>query len=386
MSRRRIAPVLGAAFVLAAAPAAAQATSSPAALECSPDAGLVAFSDALSKTTFDGTDVGGLSALALTWGDKARALVDNQTTTPARFYDLTLRGKGGALDPAVHGVTKLTRPDGSAYTGENFDGEGLVTLKDGSLLASSETEPAIRHFSKDGRELSSLPIPDRFRIAPAGEATRNLSFEGLGLSPEGKDLYAGMEGPLAADGATPDGAAFLRLLHYEHKGDEFALAGQYGYQADPKLGITEVQVVGDGQLLVLERGFEAGVGNTVRIYQAFLAGADDVSDVASLSAPGVKLVHKRLLVDLGDCPPGDATNPGDQPNPLLDNVEGMALAGKDRDGKRTLLLISDDNFGDAQVTRVYELAVTLRRSPSCWRGRSTRRSSTSRARRRGRWA
>ena len=118
MSRRRIAPVLGAAFVLAAAPAAAEATSSPAPLACSPDAGLVAFSDALSKTTFDGTDVGGLSAVALTWGDKARALVDNRTTTPARIYDLTLRGRAARSSRTSAASRSCTRPDGAAYTGQ----------------------------------------------------------------------------------------------------------------------------------------------------------------------------------------------------------------------------------------------------------------------------
>ena len=354
MFRRRLVPVLGVALALIA-PAAAAAKSAP--LTCSPDAQLVSFSDALDKTTFDGTDVGGLSALSPTGHDRARALVDNQGTTQARFYDLTLR------DPKVRGVTKLTQADGSPYTGENFDGEGLVTLPDGSLLASSETEPAIRHFGKDGRELGSLPVPDRFRVAPAGEATRNLTLEGLGLSPDGDDLYAAMEGPLSGDGTTADGAALLRFLHYERDGDSFALAGQLGYRADLGLGVSEVQVVDDDQLLVLERGFEAGVGNTVRVYQAFLAGADDVSDVASLAAPGVALLHKRLLVDLADCPPAGATNPGTQGNPLLDNVEGMAIGAPGKDGRRKLLLLSDDNFSDTQVTRLYELSVVLRPEP-----------------------
>jgi hypothetical protein len=355
VSRRRLVPILCAALALLAPPAAAAAKTAP--LACSPDAQLVSFSDALDKTTFDGADVGGLSALALTAKDRARALVDNQGTTPARLYDLTLR------DPKVRGVTKLTRPDGTAYTGEDFDGEGLVALPDGSVLASSETEPSIRHFAKDGRELASLPVPDRFRVAPAGEATKNLALEGLGLSPDGDDLYAGMEGPLSGDGTTPDGAALLRLLHYKRTGDGFALAGQLGYRADLGLGISEVQVVDHDQLLVLERGFVAGVGNTVRVYQAFLAGADDVSDVASLAAPGVALLHKRLLVDLGKCPPAGATTPGTQANPLLDNVEGMAIGGTRKDGRRTLLLISDDNFGETQVTRLYELAVALRPEP-----------------------
>jgi hypothetical protein len=352
LSRRRLAPALGIALALAA-PAAAHAKSERSPLACSPHADLVAYSDALDKTAFDGTDVGGLSALAL-GADGARAISDNQGSTPSRFYDLRLRGDDGALAPEVTGVTGFERADGTPYTGEDYDGEGLVTLPDGSLLASSETEPAIRHFSAEGRELGSLEVPARFAIAPAGEAATNLALEALGRSPDGKDLYAGMEGPLSGDGD-----AGVRLLHYRWRGDSFALAGQLGYAPDAGLAVTEVQVVDGEQLLVLERGFEAGVGNTVRVYQAFLTGADDVSDVASLADPGLKLVAKRLLVDLADCPAGDAEHPGDQANPLLDNVEGMALS----EDRATLYLLSDDNFGATQVTRLYELAVRLPGEP-----------------------
>jgi hypothetical protein len=336
-----------------AAPAAAGAESTAA---CSANADLIGFSDALDKTTFGGTDVGGLSGLALT-KHGARAISDNQDSTPSRFYDLTLRGKGGALAPEIDGVTTLTRPDGAPYTGDDLDGEGIVSLRDGSMLASSETEPAIRRFSGDGRELAALPVPDRFRVAPEGESATNLTLEGLGISPDQRDLYAGMEGPLA-----PDGTA-VRFLHYTRDGDSFALAGQVGYQPDAGLAVSEVQVVDDEQLLVLERGFQPGVGNTVRVFQAFLAGADDVTDVASLAQPGAKLVSKRLLVDLGDCPSDGATSPGDQVNSLLDNVEAIALGGARHGGRRTLYLLSDDNFGDMQVTRVYELAVALRGEP-----------------------
>jgi hypothetical protein len=75
------------------------------------------------------------------------------------------------------------------------------------VLASSETEPAIRHFARDGVELGALPVPDRFRVAPAGEATTNLTLEGLGASPDGRDLWAAMEGPPGRDGTTADGRA-----------------------------------------------------------------------------------------------------------------------------------------------------------------------------------
>ncbi|MDW5594542.1 esterase-like activity of phytase family protein [Conexibacter stalactiti] len=378
MSRRTLAAATAAALALAA-PAAAGAHGrhggdTPAVRGvCSPDATLLGFSDQLDKTTFAGGDVGGLSALTLGggagWAANARTLVDNQGATNARTYDLRIgargrHGRDGAPDVRVTGTTTLRRPDGTAYTGRDLDGEGLVTLRDGSLLVSSETEPSIRRFSRSGRQLGELPVPERFRIAPAGEASTNQALEGLGASPDGRTLFAAMEGPLSADGTTADGRARNRILRYtaDRRGD-WTLAGQLGYATDPGLAITEVQVVDDEQLLVLERGFVAGAGNTIRVYQAFLAGADDVSGEPTLARDGVRLVAKRLLADLGDCPPGDATNPGRQANPLLDNVEGMALGERLRDGARELYLLSDDNFSSGQVTRLYRLAVTLRDEP-----------------------
>jgi hypothetical protein len=49
-------------------------------------------------------------------------------------------------------------------------------------------------------------------------------------------------------------------------------------------------------LLVLERGFVAGKGNTVRIFRVSLKGAEDVSDEPTLAEPGLVPVEKELLV------------------------------------------------------------------------------------------
>jgi hypothetical protein len=356
---RRSLLLLAAAVLAVAAPASASAHPTTSLGACSPDVDLLRFSDALNKTTFQDTSVGGLSGISLT-RQGARAIVDNQGTTNARYYDLALNPKG----PKVTGVTTLRRPDGTPFTGQDFDGEGLVALKDGTTLVSSETEPVVRRFSRDGRQIEQLPVPDRFGVAPAGQSTTNLTFEGLGLSPSGRTLWVGMEGPLAPDGTTAAGGARLRFLRYElDRHGHWRLAGQVGYVADPGLGVSELQVVDDGELLVLERGFTAGVGNTVRVYQAFLKGADDVSAEPTLDRDGLHLVSKRLLADIGDCPTAGATSPGTQRNPLLDNIEGMAIGDRLPGGRRLLYLISDDNFSAGQVTRLYSFSARFPDEP-----------------------
>ena len=98
------------ASLVAAAPASAHGGGhdpAPVPIACSPNASLLSYNDTLSKTTFAGTDVGGLSALALTGGDRARALVDNQGTTPARVYDLKLDDRRNSAK--VTGVTFLKK-------------------------------------------------------------------------------------------------------------------------------------------------------------------------------------------------------------------------------------------------------------------------------------
>jgi hypothetical protein len=333
-----------AAAVVVAAPAQA-ATEMP----CSPNATLESYTDALNKTTFGGHAVGGLSALPRTSGNQAYALVDNQGATPARFF--TLKLKRGSAE--VTKVTTLKRADGTTFTGQNLDGEGLVVEPEGTILASSETEPVIRRFDKQGDQLAQLSTPPRFGVAPNGQAATNLTFEGLTLSNDGKTLYAGMEGPLSADGSTATGRPRLRFIQYDKpKGGDFIPGKQFAYLADPAMNVTELAWVDEDTLLVLERGFD-GTRFSSKLFQVFLDKATDVSTVAALTDAS-PFLYKKLLLDVGKCPNGAA---------LLDNIEGMALGDVRGDGRQQVTLISDDNFNAAEVTRIYDFSITLFKEP-----------------------
>jgi hypothetical protein len=111
---------------------------------------------------------------------------------------------------------------------------------------------------------------------------------------------------------------------------------------------------------VLERGYTAGVGNTVRVYLADLQHASDVSRVENVTGqPGVRPARKTLIADIGACPSLGATTKQPQPNPLLDNIEGITVTGRTRDGRLRLLLVSDDNGSATQTTRLYSLTARL---------------------------
>ncbi|WP_405697741.1 esterase-like activity of phytase family protein [Streptomyces coelicoflavus] len=307
----------------AAGPATAQGRH-PAANACSPSVSLTGFSDALDKTTYDGTYVGNLSALAPGRRGSVAALSDRSS-----LFRLDAR----TLEP--RGVIPLADENGAA-----LDAEGLVTDRDGTHLVSSETEPSVRRYSRTGELLGRLPVPDDLRTAPDGRARVNGSLEGLTFLPGGRTLLASMEYPLAGDPA--DLVRFQTWQRTRH--GDFRLGARYTYRTDPGLGVSEVTATPDGRLLVLERGFTSGVGNTVRLHLADRPGR------------GGTVLRKRLLADLADCPSLGATAEQPQPNPLLDNFEGMAVTGRSG-GRLEVLIVSDDNRNDVQTTRFLRLRV-----------------------------
>ncbi|MEU8221136.1 esterase-like activity of phytase family protein [Kribbella sp. NPDC048915] len=357
---------LAAAIVLTALTASLTAQASPGRPAvvggvCSPKATLLGFSDALDKTTFDGQPVAGLSALNLTGTDQAVALVDNVGTTPARVFDLRVHSRPTSV--GVDGMTILRRPDGTPYNGGDFDGEGLVVERgDRTILATSEREPSIRRFRRsDGRQIGELPVPSRFLASPAGEASGNATFESLAVSRDGRSLYAGMEGPLASDGTDANDRTRNRIIRYAGlPGRDYRPVAQYAYQPDPGLALVELAWAGPTELVSMERTYTPDFGNTIRVFTVSLRTAADVSKVASLAdVPTAAYTRKKLLFDLVDCPPSGAVAKQPQPNPLLDNVEALALGGHLPGGRRQLYLMSDDNNGATQITRLYSLAVDL---------------------------
>ncbi|MGW4594187.1 esterase-like activity of phytase family protein [Streptomyces sp. NPDC004457] len=328
---------LAAATCLAAAGPAAAGT--PARHACSAAVSIDRFSDALDKTTYEGTFVGNFSALAVDRDGSLAALADRSSLF--RLDARTLRPRA---------AVRLADEQGA-----DLDSEGLVVDRDGTRLVSSETEPSVRRYSRDGTILERLPVPSALRVAPAGRATANQTFEGLTLLPGGHTLLASMEYALAGDSA-----GIVRLQTWTRHHGRFTPGAQYAYRTDTGLGVPEVQATPDGRLLVLERGFTAGVGNTVRLYLADPRHATDTSGTENLTGqPEVRLVGKTLLADIAACPSLGATAKQPQPNPLLDNIEGMTITGRDRTGRLKVLLVSDDNQNAAQTTRFYYLRVRV---------------------------
>ena len=319
-------------------------------------------------TTFAGTTVGGLSSI--TYDARRRAYYavsdDPSNLQPVRFYTLGLDVGDGRLtdgDVAFRDVTTLLAPDGAPYPPASLDPEGLALTRDRELIFTSEGLPAagidpfVRRAALDGTYRGSLRVPDPFLVGPDQSAgvRPNLGFESAGVSPDGRTLYVGAENALYQDGpaATVAGGSPARILRYGLRSGRVERSWVYPTDpvAEPPVPATQFSVNGlvellpldDDHLIAMERSFSVGApgtGNTIRLYLVSLRGATDVSRLARLGdRPGIRPLRKTLLLDL------------DALGLPLDNVEGLTFGPRLRDGRRSLVLVSDDNFSPTQFTQ-----------------------------------
>lgn len=308
----------------------------------------------------DGLRVGGLSGITREPDGTWLAVVDNDEKTPARVFRLAFEvGEEGVTPPrgkALRDVAvEAVRLEG--LDGGNFDGEGIALEPSGRLLVSSETEPSIREVSPEGRVLAELPVPPIFRKGDKTGIRSNEGFEPLTLEPGGEVLWTANERPLQQD--APDDKTRpspVRLLRYERRGEGFVPAVQYVYEVDPierpgggfaTRGLVDLLPLPGGDLLALEREYVELRGLEIQIFRVSLDGATDISGLASLAGESWTPVHKTLLFDFGRI--------GFVP----DNIEGMAFGPELPDGSRTLVLVSDNNFGRLQQTQILALRLRL---------------------------
>jgi len=107
---------------------------------------------------------------------------------------------------------------------------------------------------------------------------------------------------------------------------------------------VELLPFNDEFMLSMERSFSVGVpgtGNTIKLYSAALPGASDVNGFDSIASllGGIRTAQKTLLLDLSTL------------GIPLDNVEGMTIGPRLPDGRRSLVLVSDNNFAASQFTQ-----------------------------------
>lgn len=328
----------------------------------------------LPDQSFEGTTVGGLSALAY---DRDRdvfyALSDDRADP--RFYTLALSfGAAPDAHPTIASVrviqvTHLQDETGHSYAPNRLDPEGLALSPRGSVLISSEgvpdhdSPPALNEYDlTTGQLRTRFRLPDRYlpdaTDSPTQGIRSNQGLEALTLNPlpggatqlEPFRLFTATESALAQDYDTdPSHPLTNRFLHYLIGQNQSTLISEHAYplSLEPmgavSQGLTELLALDQGgHFLALERVYGLR-GFGAKLFQLATGGATDTSAIARLNPlpAGVRPIQKRLLLDFADL---------DQP---IDNLEGMALGPPLPDGSDSLWIVSDNNFSADQRTQIW---------------------------------
>lgn len=327
---------------------------------------------------FQETTVGGLSALTYNpQNGRFYALSDDRRQP--HFYTLKLTFDQTAQKVVAIGnveleaVTFLKDEAGTPYPSDRIDPEGMALAPGGRSvfissegIASSGIAPFIRQFDlATGQAQQSIALPERFLPPQKGQSGTkkgvqdNLGFESLSLNPSGiaaangdpYRIFTATESALRQDKVPPEAEGEqtrIRLLHYlVGPVGKPVLVAEHLYLLAPvppltfSNGLTElVAIEPEGYFLSLERSFGLS-GANAKIFQVAVANATDTSRIERLSGAlgQIEPLKKRLMLDLR------------QLGMELDNLEGMTLAPLP-DGSQGLLLVSDDNFRDEQVTQL----------------------------------
>lgn len=324
---------------------------------------------------FENTVVGGLSALDYdAAADHFVAISDDRSQKgPARFYDLKLDYDAKAFRGAkITGVHFMKRPDGSLFPKpelfgkSSVDPEALAFAPGGQgYFWTSEghakfgVNPFVREMTPDGGYLRDFTVPEKFLPGKDRGIRDNLAFEGLSVDADGRTILVATEGPLLQDGAEPTArhGAVIRLIQFDiatgRALDEYAYPVAPVHRVSFPLGkfsvngVSAILAVGGDRYIVVERSFAVGAGLSVRLYLITLRGATDISSMDSLKDADYQPVKKQLLLDTGGL------------GITIDNLEGISFGRTLGDGRRSLLLISDDNFRAQQVTQILLFAVRI---------------------------
>ena len=335
-----------------------------------------------SGATFEGTEIGGLSSITYdTRRGVYHAVSDDQgnrdTGDPVRYYTLDIGLSDGHLDDGdveFVDVTQLFESGSTSFAPGGLDPEGFAMhlggfffSSEGNPLADPPIDPFIRRYNRAGRPTGDLPIPQHHLVGPDSGIRFNLSLESLNVTPDNRSLLTAGEGALLQDGpaSTFENGSLARILQYDLRSR--TPVAEYVYEVDPWAepspifgvnGIVEVLPIDNhGTMLVVERSFSVGgvlgggTGNVVVIKEISTSGATNVLDEPALYVGGNPIdftpVSQRTVFAFDDL------------GIPIDNIEGMTFGPDLPDGRKSLVIVSDNNFSAAQFTQFIVLAVDL---------------------------
>ncbi|BEP59579.1 esterase-like activity of phytase family protein [Variovorax sp. V213] len=323
------------------------------------------------RLNIQGTTAGGLSGIDYDTERSEYILLsdDRSDMDPARFYTAQWPAPW-VQPPEPKSVVQLQRPGGGPWLARRRaeprtpvpDPEALrLRPGAGTLLWTSEGDvargfgPAFYESARDGRLLREFALPAMFNadVSQRRGPRDNLGLEGLALTPDGRHAWLAMENALIQDGPLPTTKAPggpCRLTRMDLETGQATRQIAYVPDAIPLRplipgsyadnGISEVLMLDADRMLVLERAYATGAGNSLRLYEIDTRDATDVLESDTLAAGNHRPAAKTLVADFAQLGLS-----------LLDNTEGMCWGPALPDGKRMLMVVSDDNFNPLQTTQ-----------------------------------
>jgi hypothetical protein len=328
---------------------------------------------------YKGTTVGGLSGIDYDSKNDQYYLIcdDRSAINAARFYTAKVFFSAEKIDSvAFVNVTTLLQQNGTPYPNSKQDpahtpdpealrynaatGQMAWTSEGERIIRGKDTvleNPAITLISAGGRYIDTFLLPGNLLMHTTEKGPRqNGVLEGMSFADGFKTLYVNVEEPLYEDGPRADvveNNAWIRLYKFDTRTKKNT--AQYAYKLDPiaypaipadkfKInGVPDILSIGNNQLIVLERSFSTGrIPCTVKIFLADLNGATNISSTPSLKeTPPAKPVVKKLLLNM------------DALGVYVDNIEGITFGPLLPNGRRTLLLIADNNFEALEKTQFF---------------------------------
>ena len=274
-----------------------------------------------------------------------------------------------ATERDAHGalVKKPQMSPGVVLKGAH-DAEGVAQDPfNGKIWVSDEQDTSIREYDPETGEPTGrkVPIPAFVREQVRG----NLSLESLAISPDGLTLWTANEEALVCDGptATPQRGTTVRLMRFTRPDGpgEWVPAGMWAYVCDPvgslgalNSGVSDLCVLPDDSLLVLERECSYETLGLTRIYRPNFTNATDIGAIPALKGAVYTPVEKGApLFSLRD---GDFFGGGIFQSDVA-CYEGLCTGPRNADGTLCLMLVSD---GGAAASRTkWGITATARTQP-----------------------
>ena len=314
---------------------------------------------------FEGAVVGGLSSID--YAHNTWYVICDDRKNP-RFYTLSLTYTGAGFAPLdTMQFTTLKDRNDSIFKSGYADPEALRVNSKKQLIWSSEgnikdgINPFIRYASDDGNYLKDIKIPKKYLVQDntSKGPHNNGVFEALSTHYNSDDLWVTTELPLKEDGIVPtsDTANSPVRIAFINNGTN-SFEKEYAYMLDKVArsgslevnGVTELISYAQDQFLVLERSYASGHadgGNDIKIYSVDISNATDVRNVESLATQEFIPAKKTLVLDLTALRHKLTSG-------IIDNIEGMTFGPRLENGKKSLVLISDNNFNSfgKQITQL----------------------------------